>query len=206
VADTIKTESELLNTFSDNQAPGSITAQDMRDHIVSSKYLNGQGWEFHLDAEFTPPNPPRFIAAGARTQITIDGLAGNFGHPALEHEAGHVWDLDENAAYPRGLNSFSMGRAAFIGYSDSSQTNKFEFEVDVSPQPPGPPVPDFPVIFQETGVFAKGTDDQSFNFIIPLFVGADFLANGARGYITPESDAWFHTFALTIVQIYIARP
>ena len=181
----------------------------MRDYIVSMKYLNGQGWEFHLDAEFTPPNSPRSIAAGVRTHITIDGEFGNFGHPAQTHEEGHIWDLDENAAFPTGLNNFSMGRAAFTGYSDSASTNRFEFEVDVSPVPSVPPFPDFPVIFQETGVFAKGAgaaNEQSFNFIIPLFVGPDFLANGARGYITPESDATFHTFALTIVQIYIARP
>jgi hypothetical protein len=88
---------------------------------------------------------------------------------------------------------------AFIAKSSAAQTNKFEVELDVTSGP-------FPIIYQQTGVFAKGVDSQSFNFIIPLFSGPDFQTNGGVFYITPEDDATFWTFAVTSTRIYGAAP
>lgn len=202
MVDTVLTEAELLTLFRDGQGNQQLSAQDMRDYIVSAKYLNGMGWEFHLDGQYTAPNPPRAIAAAARTQVTIDGAFGDFGHPSVGHTNGHFWSTATNKVNATALNHFAIGRVSFTAYSDAAQTNRFEFEVDVT-------AGTFPIIFQETGVFAKGAGaggEQTFNFIIPLFVGPEFLANGAKGFITPESDATFHTFAITIARVYIARP
>lgn len=197
---TVRSEEYLLeNVFQDGQDPSSITAKDMRDFIVSVKYLNGGGWEFHLDGEYTPASP-KTILAGVRTQVTIDGVFGDFGHPAIAHPAGHFWDIASNKVLAEALNDFAIGRFAVIAKSVSSPTNKFELEIDTI-------TGDFPIIYQDTGVLAKGAGvDQNFNFVIPLFVGPDFLANGATAFITPEADMEFHTHALTINRTYIARP
>lgn len=199
MVDIVRTEADLLaNLFQDGQPDSSITAQDLRDFIVSTKYLNGGGWEFHLDGTYTIGSP-RTILAGVRTKVTIDGALEDTGHPATTHGAGHFWDTATNKVVPTALNNFAIGRLALTAQSVSASTNRFEVEVDVGGATP--------IIFQETGVLAKGAGvDQSFNFTAPLFVGADFLANGAELYITPLADMEFHTFALTINRTYLARP
>lgn len=197
MVDTVRTVDELLTIFEDAQAAGSITAQDVRDFIVSSQFLNSQGWEFHLDGEYTPASP-RTILAGVRTKVTIDATFGDFGHPNLIHADGHFWNTSSNKVIPDALNSFGLGRFAVTAQSVNASTSRFEFEVDVG-------AGSFPIIYQDTGVLAKGAGvDQNFNFIVPLFVGPEFLANGAELYITPDADMEFHTHGLTIVQIYKA--
>lgn len=197
MVDTVRTVDQLLAIFQDLQAAGAITAQDVRDFIVSSKYLNSQGWEFHLDGTYTDVSP-RTILAGVRTKVTIDGAAGDFGHPSEAHIDGHFWDTVNNRVNASGLNNFALGRFAVVAQSVSAPTNQFELEIDVG-------AGSFPIIYQETAVLAKGAgNDQNFNFSIPLFVGPEFLSNGAEAYITPESDMEFHTHALTIIRLYQA--
>jgi hypothetical protein len=197
MVDTVRTVDELLTIFEDAQAAGSITAQDVRDFIVSSQFLNSQGWEFHLDGLYTPASP-RTILAGVRTKVTIDAALGDFGHPNLIHADGHFWNTSSNKVIPDALNSFGLGRFAVVAQSVSASVNRFEFEVDVG-------AGTFPVIFQDTAVLAKGAGvDQNFNISIPLFVGPEFLANGAEMYLTPLADMEFHTHALTIVRLYQA--
>lgn len=198
--DTIREESYLLETtFPDGQAPSSITAQDMRDFVKSSRYLVSHGWDFHLDGEFTPGSP-RTILAGVRTQVTIDGTLSDTGSPEAVHNGNHFWDLATNKLIPNGLNNFGMVRLAFVAQSVTASVNRFEVELDTI-------TGSFPIIYQQTGVFAKGAGNpQSFNFVIPLFSGPDFQTNGGTFYITPLADATFHTFALTGVQMYAAKP
>lgn len=191
----IRTEEFLINTSFRSGARD----RDLRDLCASSKFLNGDGWEFHLDSQFTPSSP-RTILAGVRTQITINGGLADLGHPRKTHADGHFWDTTLNKVVATGLNNFATGRFAVTAQSVTAPTNRFEFEVDVV-------TGTFPIIFQQTANLIKpaGTD-QSFNFVVPLFVGPDFLTNGAKGFITPLNDMEFHTFALTINRTYIAAP
>lgn len=198
MVDTTRTEDDLLeNIFQDGQPNDSITAGDMRDLVVSTKYLNGHGWDFHLDGEYTIGSP-RTILAGVRTHITIDGAFEDTGHPVITHP-GHFWDVTLNKIIPPAINDFGLVRVAFTGLSVSSQTNRFEVELDVGGTAG--------IIFRETGVFAKGAGvAQSFNFTMPLFAGADFLANGGIIYVTPLSEVELWEHAITSVRIYMARP
>lgn len=76
MVDTIKTQSELLtNVFQDGQAPGSITAQDMRDLVVSMTHRNYHGFFDYNDA--TTAGAPISCLAGIETKLTNDG-AGPF--------------------------------------------------------------------------------------------------------------------------------
>jgi len=200
MVDTVRTEAELQTIFADGQAEGAITPQDVRDLVVSSPYLANQAWDFHLDGTYTVGSP-RTILAGIRTQVTIDGTGEDTGHPETTHgPANHFWDVTLNKLVPNGLNNFGMVRLAFTGQSTAAPTNRFEVELDVGGGA-------FPVIYQQTGVFAKGAGSpQYFNFVIPLFSGADFQTNGGTFYVTPLADATFWTFAITAVQIYGAAP
>jgi len=200
MVDTVRTEAELQAIFADGQGPASITPQDMRDFTVSSRYLANQGWDFHLDGTYTVGSP-RTILAAARTQMTIDGAGGDFGHPETGHGgAGHFWDVTTNKLIPNGLNNFGMVRVAMSAESTVASQNLFEFELDVGGG-------SFPIIYAQTAVFAKGAGvTQHFNFVIPLFAGSDFQTNGGTFYITPQADATFWDHAITSVQIYGAAP
>lgn len=198
MVDTVRTEDDLLeNIFQDGQPNNSVTAGDMRDFVVSSKYLNGDGWDFHLDDQYTMESP-RVILGGVRTKITIDGVKQDTGHPATEH-ADHFWDTTLNKIIPPALNDFGLIRVAMTGHSITASTNRFELELDAGGTAG--------VIFRETGVFAKGAGgEQSFNFIMPLFAGPDLLANGGILYITPESDIEMWEHAITTIRLYLAMP
>ena len=194
MVDTVRTESELQTIFADGQAEGAITPQDVRDLVVSSRYLANQGWEFVFDGTYTSGSP-RTILASARTQVTIDGSAELVAHPA----GVSFWNTTTNKLIPNGLNNFGMVRLACTAQSTAASVNRFEVELDTAGA--------FPIIYQQTAVFAKGAGNpQNFNFVIPLFAGADFQANGGTFYITPLADATFWEFAITSVQIYGAAP
>lgn len=198
---TPRTESDLLtNSFQDGQGNNSISSQDMRDLVVSTKYLNTDGWDFHFDDEYTLASK-RSIAAGVRTKVTINGNLANLGHPPIEGNGHqHFWDDINNKIIPNGLNNFGMVRLAMTGWSDGAGTNHFDVELDVS-------AGSFPIIYRQTAEFVKGASTiQHFNFVIPLFSGPDFQANGGEFYITPLADASFWEFAITAAAVYGARP
>lgn len=199
MADTVRTEEVLLNSlFRDGQADNSITAQDMRDLIVSTKYLNGHGWDFHLDGTYTEASP-RTILAGVRTQVTIDGSAQDVGHPVLTHSSAQFWNQVTNSINPPNLNDLGMARFAVTAASATS-TNYLEVELDVGAGA-------FPVIWNETAVFSKGAGiPHSFNFNMLLFAGPEFVANGGKIYLTPQNDTTFWNFAITATRLYLAKP
>ena len=201
MADTIRTQPDLFNNiFPDNQTAGSITAQDMRDLIASAAFLQTAAWDFHLDSTYTSGSK-RAIAGGARTQITIDGGGGNIGHP-VDGSGNHAefWNTTSNKINPSGLNDFGLVRVAFQAEHTAGSTAYIDLELDVGGG-------SFPVIYNETAVMLKGTNTpQWFNFIMPLFAGPDFQANGGTIYVTPSENCNFWDFAFTGVRIYGANP
>lgn len=201
MADTFRTQAHLLNnTFPDNQPDGAITAGDMRDFVKSAPFLQPAAWDFHLDGTYTSSNK-RSVLAGVRTQVTIDGTAGNFGHP-VDSNGNHAefWDGTTNKIVPSGLNDFGLVRLAFQAEHTAGATAYIDLELDVGGGT-------FPVIYQQTSVMLKGTGNpQWFNYVMPLFAGPDFLANGGTIYITPSENSNFWDFAFTGVRIYGANP
>jgi hypothetical protein len=163
----------------------------MRDLIVSIESMTGHFWEFWLDSTYTTSSRLN-VAGGVRTKLTCDGLLDNQFAPAF-HTAD-VWNTGANRLDPKADGDFYTIRVALSGASDAVGANQFEVELDVGGSAG--------VIFQETEVFAKGTGDQSFNIIMPIFVGADFLANGGEIFITPLNDADFWQSAIAINRTY----
>jgi hypothetical protein len=153
------------------------------------------GWSFHLDGTYTLASP-RTILAGVRTQVTIDGVLSDIGHPEVVHNGTHFWNTTTNKVVPPKLNDFGFIRLAVTAKSTSAPSNYFDVELDTT-------TGTFPIIFKETMVFSKGSGvAQSFNIVMPLFAGPDFVTNGGKIYITPDSDATFWEHGLTAVQTY----
>jgi len=191
MADTIRTQAELLAIFADGQNAGAITEQDMRDLIISIPAIQGHHWEFNLDGQYTSI-AKKAILAGIRTPITIDAAL-----EAQQSPVGHplVWNSTTNKIEPDALNDFYNIRLAITGHSDVGTTNSFLVEVDVGGTAG--------VIFKETKRFLYGVGiEQSFNIVMPLFAGADFLANGGTIYITPVTNASFWEHAITVDHAY----
>jgi hypothetical protein len=203
MADTKRNQQELFNIFRDGQPANSISAQDVRDLIVSAPYLQTAAWDFHLDGTYTVSNK-RAVTAGTRTLITIDGTAGNFGHP-LDSGGNHgeFWvhgggSPEDDFIQPSGLNDFGIVRLAFQGEHTAGAEAHIDVELDVGGGT-------FPIIWEQTAVMIKGTNNpQWFNFTIPLFSGPDFQTNGGRLYITPSQNCNFWNFAFTGARIYAA--
>jgi hypothetical protein len=154
---------------------------------VSSQH----GWKFYLDGQYTSGSP-RSITAGTKTQVTINGALETIGHPPGLPDC---WNIATNRLIPPALNGFGIVRFALTGATTHTQVSKIEFELDVGGTAG--------VIYKETLVFSRGQNQpQSFNIVMPLFCGADFVANGGILYITPEHSGTFWEFAITAVQIY----
>ncbi len=205
MAEQFRTQAYLFNnTFPDNQAAGSITAEDMRDFVKSTPYLQTAAWDFHLDGTYTQASP-RSVAAAVRTQITIDGGNGNFGHPVdTNGNHGEFWVHDvggDDYIQPSGLNDFGLIRLAFQAQHIVNATSPYlTLELDVGSGT-------FPIIYEEDRMMLRGQNTpQWFNFVVPLFAGPDFQANGGRLYITTSHDCEFWDFAFTGVRIYGANP
>lgn len=206
MTDTIRTQLDLLNNlFQDGQPANSITANDVRDLIVSAPYLQPAAWDFHLDGTYISSNK-RAVTAGTRTLVTIDGVAENIGHP-LDSQGNHAefWthgtgSPEDDFINPSGLNDFGLVRLAFQAEHTAGVNAYIDLELDVGGG-------SFPIIYNQTAIMLKGQNNaQWFNFVMPLFAGPDFVANGGRIYITPSEDCNFWDFALTAVRIYAANP
>lgn len=190
MADTMRTQAELLTIFADGQNAGDITEQDLRDLIISIPEIQGHLWEFNLDGEYTLA-AKRAIAAGVRTKLTIDGV--------LDYQTSNVakvvWNKTTQKFEPLIAGDFYQMRLALTGWSDVASVNQFDIEFDVGGTAG--------VIGKETGVFAKGAAGiQNFNFSTGFFAGGDFVTNGGEIYITPVSDASFWEAAVTISRVY----
>ena len=190
--DTRRTRTDLLtNLFQDGQNNSSITAQDVRDLIVSVESIAGHFWEFWLDSTYTVSSK-RSVTGGARTQITCDGLFDNQFRPTFHNN--NSWNTSTNIIQPVSEFDFYVIRFAISANSVNASANDFLIELDVGGSTG--------VIYEEHGVFHKGTGDQSFNFSLDVFVGSDFYTNGGTIYITPLNDANFWQTALTINRTY----
>lgn len=209
MANTIRTEADLLNNiFPDNQADGSITAQDMRDFIVSARYLQPLGWEFRFDSQYTESNPLS-LAADTPTKVTFtDNPGEDLRYPSTFPE---LWN---NTAQKMDISGFANGfgivRFSFRASYPSGQPPHIDFWIDAGSDPIAPAGGGTAsnIIYEGSQLFAKlPGESQSFNFMIPLFGGADFVANGGQLIIQSHDsgcDVW--QMAITMGAILVPNP
>lgn len=209
MVDTNRTETELLtNLFQDGQDPNSINAQDMRDFIVSAKYLSALGWEFRFDSLYTSGSP-NSLADGVPEKVTFtDNLGEDLRYPST---FPNIWDnASQKLVISTFLNSFGIIRLSCLGKAPNTETTHLDLQIDVGSDPIAPAGTGTAsnIIYTASTGFAKGNNvEQAFNWVIPLFGGADFVANGAQFIIQSHGgSADVYAFTLTAGAIMIANP
>jgi len=201
MADTVRTEADLLaNSFQDGQANNSITAQDMRDFVVSIPQWieNGGGWEFVFDTTTT-------LGPLADETPTVVPISPNVGETLRYPDAFQIWDSGNNKILPPSLNSFGIIRLSFTGIYTGGQPPHLDLWLDVG----ATPLSLANIIYQDSPGFSKAASDpQYFNFVIPLFAGQDFVDNGGTFVVQAHgsSTVSLSNFSLTSARVFNPTP
>jgi hypothetical protein len=209
MADTIRTEADLKNNlFPDNQAAGSITAQDMRDLITSVRYLQPLGWQFRFDSQYTEGSPLT-LTADTPTKITFtDNPGEDLRYPSTFPE---LWDnANQKLDISNFANGFGIIRLSFRGSYTGGTVPHIDLWIDAGSDPVAPAGGGTAsnIIYEGSEVFAKGAGTtQSFNYIVPLFGGADFVANGGQFIVqSHDANSTIWQVALTMGAILVPNP
>lgn len=197
---TVRTENDLLtNLFQDGQADNSITAGDMRDLIESVKYLGmgAMSWEFVYDNDYNAVTPFT-VTDGTRAQITIAPNPGEtLKYPPT---AQSCWDSNDNKLQPPTQNGFGIIRLSFLAVPANANI-RFDVQLDVSATGLGN------TIYEQTSIFAKSAAPESYNYIIPVFSGADFAANGGKFFVQPSGgNIDIYRTTLTVFKAFAPNP
>ena len=210
MVDTIRTEVDLItNSFQDGQANNSISAQDMRDLVKSVRYLQPLGWEFRFDSQFHTGNRhtvSEWTANSDNEKITFSDNPGeDLRYPTTFPE---IWDdVNEKLVIPTFLNGFGVVRVSTLGQYTGGTVPHLELQIDVGSDPIAPAGGGTAsnIIYRDTQTFARSANDpQSFNWIIPLFGGGDFVANGAHFIVSAHDadiDIWDHTITAGAIMV-----
>jgi len=215
MVDTIRTEDDLLtNSFQDGQANNAITAQDMRDLVVSARHLQPLGWEFRFDSG-NPIGSPLSLANGVPQKVTFTANMGeDLRYPTGDFQLDafpEIWDNSlQKLVIPTFANGFGIIRLSCLGSSSNANGTHVDFWIDVGSDPvaPGFGGTASNVIYTDSKIFAKGNDiEQAFSWIIPLFGGSDFVTNGAQFLIQSHGGpAVLYNFTLTAAAILTPHP
>ena len=221
-------EQHLLdNFFQDGQGNYSITAQDMRDFVASSRYFQPLGWEFRFDSARTIGSPIALVD-GVGQKVTFTNNPGeDLRYPSTFPE---IWDGNPPAFGKTGdekldisgfENGFGLIRLSCLGSYTGGTVPHIDIHIDVGANPrlggsiPGTGHPGTAsdgsasnIIYNGSHAFAKGAGTtQAFNWIIPLFGGSDFVANGGQFIIeSHEANASVWQFTLTAGAIMVPGP
>ena len=211
-----KIKTDLLGTyFQDGQGNNSITAQDMRHFIESTANWarNSGGWEFLFDSVYTS-GAPLTLLDGVPAKLTITSNPGE----ELRYPPGFpgAWDDPNNRLHPALLNGFGIIRISFEGVFVGGTAPHIDFNLDVGSNPIPPAGTGVAgnygsgsnIIYAESTPFAKASGTvQHFNYIMPLFVGADFAANGGVFIIKADGDDIdIYNIAMTAGRIFAPDP
>ena len=208
---TPRTEADLLtNFFQDGQANNSITAQDMRDFVASTRYLSPLGWEFRYDSQYDDSNLPtsamNLVDLTPQKITFTDNPGEDLRYPSTWP---NLWDgATQRLVIPTFLNGFGIIRLSCIARAANTANTHMELFVDVGSDPVSLGGSDSNLIYEDSVVFAKGNNTpQAINWIIPLFGGSDFATNGATFILQSHggtADVW--QFTLTAGAIFVPNP
>jgi hypothetical protein len=218
---TPQTEAHLMeNVFQDGQGNNSITAQDMRNFVASTRYLQPLGWEFRFDSQYHVGNKHSLDSGAPAVPVKITFTA-NPGEdlrypttfPEIWHPTYQKLDITGFA------NGFGIIRLSTLATYTGGTLPHLELQIDVGSNPVlGGTLPEDPgtpsdgsasnIIYSDTQNFAKDAGGtQAFNWIIPLFGGSDFVTNGAQIIIAAHNadvQVWDHT--ITAAAILVPNP
>ena len=151
------------------------------------------GWEHLADSTYTSGSPLS-VLDGVRTKVTIDGLGSATNKDYLPSGVTGFWDVAENQFDPVAEGDCYDVRLQFK--CATTPTNAFvDCELDIGGA--------LGVILRETRPLLRAA--SATNIVVfswPVFTLDTFLANGGEFYITPNEDATFWDFAITIIRTH----
>jgi hypothetical protein len=196
---TKRTQTEILNLLANN-ATRDISAQDLRDAIVSARANQGSGWEFYSDSIRTTQPTAQAISASTRTKILCDGL-GAFTSTDQNADLGATpaWSGDSLQVE---LNSAYIVRLSFkIQTGSAGSNNYFETDLDIGSGGLGTG----PVVWKQLDPLIKGSGiEHSVAYAIPLFAKDPFPANGGSFFLTSNVDVDLWDVRVLIARIHKA--
>jgi hypothetical protein len=186
MADTKRTQTQILTLFADNQNR-QIGEQDLRDGVVSGRANQGDGWEFYSDSVRTTQGTAQQVTAATRTKLLCDGL-GSFTTTTYNTDMeGPIWTANQLNPI---LHSAYIFRLTFkCQTAAGGQSNYFELDMDIGAGGLGTG----PVVWKTIETLVKGAGvEHAEQFAIPAFAEAPFPANGGSFWITPNVnlDVW----------------
>lgn len=176
---------ESANTGFDNRlkvvegvAPASVPGGVfVSDGAGGGEFIRVQGWSQHEDTNQTVATPSQTIATGVRTLWTNDG--GSLALEKLPSDIGvgnHLWDTVTNKITPVAVFDTYSTRIEFKVQDYAGAAPDLKVEIDIGGA--------IGVIASTTRPLLKGGGEQSMTFVLPLFAGSTFIANGGSIYVT----------------------
>lgn len=150
----------------------------------------GKGWGYWNDSQHTLASP-QAIAADARTKFTVDGLGATTVTDYLETMTSGIFANSTIQPYEAG-ETYEL-RVDFTATPNAVQQNEYiTLELDIGT-----------VIVEKRLALQKGAGSaHKFSETIPIFCGANFVANGGELYITPTVGVDVYAKAIKIERSY----
>tara|TARA_R110000796_G_scaffold173868_1_gene290827 strand:+ start:17706 stop:18323 length:618 start_codon:yes stop_codon:yes gene_type:complete len=157
--------------------------------------LEGEvGWANYVDTLYTTGSPLELRTGNSwAAQLTCNGLGS--GTTATQWPSGKQvpWDIATNKIMPAANGDAYIARV-LMKAQDGASTTLLDLDLDI-----GGAIGE---VWRESKTIAKGASvETSLSYVIPLFVGSTFLANGGTltlSTITTDMDVWD-------IQIFLER-
>lgn len=177
MVDTVRTMSELLTIFADGQ-DGGITAQDVRDLIVST--LGQTGFADYQDGTHTTGSP-QLLTASTNNQIEIDGAISRL--QEIPFGVTQFWDSASNTIdIPVAGSGFMVTFETTV--RRASGTGDWELKSYIDIGLPGPVE-----LYPRTQQAAKVSGDKKLTWTTGAYGLDTWVLNGGKIMLNPEVDA-----------------
>ncbi len=201
MADTLRTRTALLNTlFQDGQGANAISAQDIRDLIISLRDNQHQAWAFYADGTRTTLGTAQSFSVDTRAKLLCDGTSALTQTGQIRRMAG-IWNTTDSRMEPDLNHAYDL-RISFKAQTSAGGTGNF-FVLDLDIGAGG--IGTGPVILSDTRPLIKGSGiEHSFVFSWPMFALAPFPTN--FGTIFLESNVALSVWDVRIMIVHTCAP
>lgn len=176
--DQVRDINDLLsNLFQDGQTSG-ISAQDLRDLIVSS--IGQTGWADYRDTQFTDA-APQVLIANTPNKVLINGLVNQT--QELPVGVPNLWDTTTNT-----IVAANAGTGMLVTFETTirraSGTGGWELDswIDIG-------LPGGVRLYPRTQAADNGSNDKKVTWTTAAYCLDTWVANGGAIYIEPEVAA-----------------
>lgn len=153
------------------------------------------GWVNVTDSQYTQA-APLAIAAGVKTQITIDGLGAATNRAYANGLHSDVWS--DNRFKPADVGEvYTLRLTGLITQTSSGSGHFATFEADI-----GTNEAPFIAAVQSVPLIKGHGNPTTFTISAPFFTLETFGRNGARLFLTPSVDVTLHGAAIFIQRTF----